>query len=141
MLSHLEIIKEAKEKGLPHVLIYEDDVTFPLDFHDKFNKCIAELPEDWDSFYLAGTNKAHPLDYSENLNKCFGAWGTFAYLIRESVYDLFIEELSRQRLAADGHFIKISGLINCFIPKKKIVSHSVGFSYITNTYRNITWLQ
>jgi hypothetical protein len=92
-------------------------------------------------FYLGGTNKAHPLEYSQHLNKCFGAWGTFAYIIRESVYDLFIEELSRQTLTADGHFIKISGLINSYIAKKKIVSHSVGFSYITNTYRNITWLQ
>jgi GR25 family glycosyltransferase involved in LPS biosynthesis len=126
---------------LPHICIFEDDVTFPLDFHDKLNKCISELPEDWDLFYLAGTNKAHPSPYSENVNRCYGAWGTFAYIIRESVYDVILNELVRHRLTVDGHLIKISGLINCYIAKKKIVSHSVGFSYITNTHRNITWLQ
>ena len=140
VLSHLEIFKQAKRLELPYVLIFEDDVTFPLDFDYNFNKCLQELPEDWDIFYLSGTPKRTPQPINDEINLCFGMWGTFGYMVRESIYDFLISEFERQRLTADNALLKISGLINIYSARKKLISHSEGYSYIANKHRKVAWL-
>jgi hypothetical protein len=101
---------------------------------------MQELPDDWDLFYLRGTPAKPPTKHSRLVSKCNGMWGTFAYLIRESVYDFVIQELRRKRLTADQVFIKIVGLINAYCANEKLVSHNVGYSYITHNHRQLTHL-
>jgi GR25 family glycosyltransferase involved in LPS biosynthesis len=140
VLSHIEVIEKAKAQNLPYVLIFEDDVTFPLNFDYEFQKCLNELPEDWDLFYLSGTPKTTPQPISEHVCKCGGMWGTFGYMVRESVYDFILLELNRQRLTADSALIKIAGLMNVYIAKNKLISHAAGFSYIAQKEREVKWL-
>jgi len=140
VLSHIEVIQKAKAQNLPCVLIFEDDVLFPLDFDSNFQECLNLLPDDWDLFYLSGTPKLTPQPINEAINKCFGMWGTFGYMVRESVYDFLLSELGRKRLTADNCLIKISGLLNIYSARKKIISHSAGYSYIAQKERNVQWL-
>jgi GR25 family glycosyltransferase involved in LPS biosynthesis len=140
VLSHIEVIEKAKAQQLPCVLIFEDDVTFPLDFDFRFQQCLNDLPEDWDLFYLSGTPKTTPQPISEHVCKGGGMWGTFGYMIRETVYDFILMEFKRQRLTADNALIKIAGLLNVYCAKNKLISHAAGYSYIAQKERNVQWL-
>lgn len=125
---------------MPYVLIFEDDVTFPLDFDYQFQQCLNDLPEDWDLFYLSGTPKQTPQRVTNNVSKCGGMWGTFGYMVRESIYDFLLFEWGRQRLTADNCLIKISGLLNVYCAKNKLISHAAGYSYIAQKERIVSWL-
>jgi GR25 family glycosyltransferase involved in LPS biosynthesis len=141
VFSHIEVLEKAKAQQLPYVLIFEDDVTFPLDFDFRFQQCLNDLPEDWDLFYLSGTPKNTPQRVTNNVCKVGGMWGTFGYMIRESVYDFILMEWKRQRLTADSALIKISGLLNVYCAKNKLISHQSGYSYIAQKERQVQWLE
>jgi glycosyl transferase family 25 len=54
-LSHLEVVKIAKERGYKNCLIFEDDVVFTRDYKKYIQTYIDELKEiEWDVFYLGG---------------------------------------------------------------------------------------
>jgi len=51
-LSYKFIMKKAQEQNLDRILVCEDDVFFPDDFEERFNRCMRYLDEteDWDIF-------------------------------------------------------------------------------------------
>ena len=51
-LSYKFIMKRAKDQGLQDVLVCEDDVLFPNDFEERWEKCLKYLKkqEEWDIF-------------------------------------------------------------------------------------------
>ena len=59
LLSNLEIIKTAKERGFKNILILEDDVIFNDNFDDLFNSYINQVPNNWDMLYLSGNHNEH----------------------------------------------------------------------------------
>ena len=61
--SHTEMLRGVD--GL--LLACEDDVIFEEGALEIFNKAFAQLPEDWDMFYLGGNVKLPATRYSENL--------------------------------------------------------------------------
>ena len=50
LMSHLSVIKKARENGLKQLLILEDDAKFIMN-----PNTIKVPPEDWDMLYLGGT--------------------------------------------------------------------------------------
>ena len=48
LLSHLEVVREARRLGVPNVLIFEDDVVFDEALEKKFSGYLDQLPADWD---------------------------------------------------------------------------------------------
>ncbi len=77
VLSHYNIIKEAKLKNYSNILVLEDDFLFlkePYEFEVKLKKSLNELPLDWDLFYLGsyfvkGYDYESTERYSDNLVK------------------------------------------------------------------------
>jgi hypothetical protein len=67
------------------ILIFEDDVIFHKDFERLFNIHYNELPNDWDVWYLGGTQfgTQEEVRFSENLNEAFNLDGMFAIAIRD----------------------------------------------------------
>ena len=56
VLSHLKVVKKAKELGYKNYLVLEADVEFADDLQEKFSKYIKQVPEDWDMLYLGGSH-------------------------------------------------------------------------------------
>ena len=52
LLSHLQVVEEARQRGLPNILIFEDDVVFDSQFRDKFALYIRQLPPVWDMLFF-----------------------------------------------------------------------------------------
>jgi GR25 family glycosyltransferase involved in LPS biosynthesis len=93
-LSHISIVKQAKQNGWKNVLIFEDDCIFNPDFIKKMESCVSELRDNkWDLFYMGGEPNVKCLPFSENLRFCpesGGIYGTHSYAINSSFYDRVI---------------------------------------------------
>lgn len=90
-LSHLALLKYAREKNLSHILIMEDDVTFlePSVFLNSLNKFL-ETHKDFDVLLLAGNNMGDYKRIDEYCVKVTHCQTTTAYLVKREYYDTLI---------------------------------------------------
>lgn len=158
-LSHFEICKIAKQENLKNYLVLEDDFEF---FHNPektlsiLEKSIADLPNDWDMFYLGGnlTNEYgfNPIEkYSENLFKLKSCHTTHAMAFNAKFYDKFLDNAPDMNSIIDWTnkheiidvFLSKNILYKheCFISNELLILQSEGFSDIEkNEYDYRDWL-
>ncbi len=87
-LSHIEVLKSIKDDE--RVLICEDDALFREDFNEALDSYMAELPKDWDIFYLGAIkNETQPVN--KYWVKQVVSTGTQAYCVNPAKRDLFIQ--------------------------------------------------
>lgn len=97
LLSHLKVIKLAKENKYNKVLILEDDLIFHYDF--KFDN----IPSNFSLLYLGASQKPNTIDFRK-VNKLYRAnqsRGTFAYGIDHGIYDFVINLLETKEAPVD----------------------------------------
>ena len=98
--SHLAVLRDARKRGLPSVLIFEDDVDFVGDIREVI------LPKQWDMFYIGG-NWVDILDNSESDNYCkVRSWSTYAYAVNKHFYDVLIEGLEKTEKEIDRYYLE-----------------------------------
>jgi GR25 family glycosyltransferase involved in LPS biosynthesis len=131
LASHIKAIKTAKEAKAKHVLILEDDVEFPKDFLSKAEKVLSTLPTDWDAVWLGGYTAKEGEYYNEFLKTCVGNWGGYCYILRNTVFDKFIEQLERRDQPCDVTYTEIQRFYNCFRTIKNLILHKDTVSTIT----------
>lgn len=99
-LSHLEIIKLAKERNYNNFLVLEDDFCIQKninEFNNIFNNFINEINRiKWDMIYLGGNNliKPNSIDNFKLLHKAIKVNTTHAYCMNSSLFDKCINEIS-----------------------------------------------
>ena len=86
--SHINILKMAKEKNLPMVMIIEDDIKINDDKINIYFEKINNTPL-WDVFILSGWGKTKK--YDNNLEKALGVQTTGWYIVRQHYYDKLID--------------------------------------------------
>lgn len=91
-LSHLKIIKMAKQNNWDKVIVIEDDCEFNVNSNETFSKSMKDLPEDCDIF-LGGVSKLRVKQKINNTDlfelKKFN--GTHFIMYNKSVYDKVLE--------------------------------------------------
>jgi hypothetical protein len=87
--------------GLRSVLIFEDDACSIRSSKKSFATFIQELPDDWDMLFLGALHKDEPSESTEHIARITKANSTFAYAIRNTVFDAFIELNSRAEHVLD----------------------------------------
>jgi GR25 family glycosyltransferase involved in LPS biosynthesis len=90
LLSHLQLVRDARDRGLPSLLILEDDVQFDPCFSEKFRAFAKDLPSDWDMVFLGALHRDDPVPVTENVVRIRQAYSTYAYALRASIFDAFI---------------------------------------------------
>ncbi len=124
LLSHLEIIKQAKNENLTSILILEDDCKFLRE--DR----LPAVPDDWDMLYLGGNIDA----VYDNTNPDWvkGAiWTTHSYAISNSIFDLLITELEKYDKEVDKFYKQhIHTKYNCYVLKNFLTTQKMGYSDI-----------
>ncbi len=85
LLSHFEIIKDAKENNYKRILIFEDDVLISKDIKVHLQK-IKNI-NNWKLLYLGSSQYDWNVDFIENFYLSKKSLGTFAYAIDRSIYD------------------------------------------------------
>ena len=90
LLSHVAAVREARRRGAPSVLIFEDDAAFSPDFAGRFAAGLAELPADWDMLHLGGLHELDPVPVTGRVARLTSTYSTYAYAIRGTAYDAFL---------------------------------------------------
>ena len=101
--SHLELIKMAKEKKLPNILIFEDDTQFINWNPNYLNNAIEHLPSDWQLFNIgynicASKDELNYTLLSDNLikiNKGCIVKSNNAYAVNSIAFEYIIEEYGK----------------------------------------------
>jgi GR25 family glycosyltransferase involved in LPS biosynthesis len=142
--SHFEIIKKAKEKKLPYVLILEDDAKFL-----KGLNSIPTPPDDWDMLYLGGYIKERFSELNSNWD-CISSWCTHAYIIHSRIYDQVLDNFDSwakkqdpDKVAIDEYYIDfIHQNKKSYIVKPQMIVQFDGYSDIdknNNKWKNFDW--
>lgn len=118
LLSHLQVVREARDEGSSSVLIFEDDVVFDAHFTLKFNTYIRQLPEDWDMLYFGALHLDDLVESTENICRVRRSYSTYAYALKSTLFDAFIELNSNADCPVDdnNHFLQQRYQCYCFMP-------------------------
>ena len=100
LLSHLQIIKDAKEKGHRKILIFEDDIILSNNFLEEV-KQIEKL--NWKLLYLGASQFLwNNIEIKDGYYNCQKTLGTFAYAIDSSIYDDLINIFEKRSQSVDN---------------------------------------
>ena len=114
LVSHLEVVREARRLGLPSILIFEDDVVFDEQFEQKFSDYTRQLPVDWDMLFFGALHKDELIKVSNNISRITQSNSTYACVLRDTVYDAFIELNSRANEVLDVNSLVLQKEFNCY---------------------------
>ena len=142
-LSHLYVMKMAKQLGLDNYLVLEDDVKFIDNFSEIFPQIITQVPDDWDMLYLGGQH-IHGRNIQEvtsNIYKCEYTLTTHSFAIRNTVYDLFIDKLIDITKPCDVHFAEEHKNINAYVCIPHLTWQREGYSDVEGQNVNYEFLK
>src|SRR5438128_5695159 len=114
LLSHVQVVREARGLGLPHLLIFEDDAVFAQDFAEKFRDRVEHVPSDWDMLFFGALHKDELIEISENISRITKANSTYAYALRDTVFDEFIELNRAATDVLDINSFRLQQRFNCY---------------------------
>ncbi|MGI9168045.1 MAG: glycosyltransferase family 25 protein [Pyrinomonadaceae bacterium] len=114
LLSHLQVVREARRLGVSSVLIFEDDVVFDDHLEKKFSIYIDQLPPDWDMLFFGALHKDEPIKVADNIARITQANSTYAYVLRETVFDDFIELNRKSEEELDNNSLVLQQRFKCY---------------------------
>jgi GR25 family glycosyltransferase involved in LPS biosynthesis len=94
-MSHLEVLKLARDIGLPYVTIFEDDILF-LDYKETIEKLDRIVNSDisWDVILLGGNNYPPYQKINEDCIKVNNCQTRTAYIVKNNYYGTLIYQWS-----------------------------------------------
>ena len=96
------------------MLIFEDDVVFDPEFQNKFARFSKEVPDDWDVLYFGALHKDEPEKVSEHVGLITKANSTYAYALKHTVFDAFLELNDRAEHVLDMNSYQLQQRFNCY---------------------------
>ena len=124
-LSHAQVLRKIKPDEM--VLICEDDAIFRDDFNDHFDAYMADLPSNWDIFYLGALkNQVSPVN--NHWVRQIETTGTHAYCVNPAKVDLFIHIARENEKWIDVAYRLWADRTNAYITHPNLVIQSDGYS-------------
>jgi GR25 family glycosyltransferase involved in LPS biosynthesis len=141
LLSHVEVIREAQRSNAPSVLIFEDDTVLDPDFQTRFASFSKEVPDDWDMLYFGALHKDEPLKISEHVGRITKANSTFAYALKNTVFDAFIELNARTEHVLDMNSYLLQEQFNCYCFMPNLAWVEAEYSDVQNRLEHHWYLE
>lgn len=138
--SHLAVIEQARQLAKPSVLIFEDDVILHPDLGRRFADYSEQLSDDWDMLFFGAIHGEPAIQVSENIVKVTHVLSTYAYALKHTIYDAYIE-LNRQALTVlDENTRALQKRFNsyCFMPHLAWVEED--YSDVREEKSSVWWL-
>ena len=114
LLSHVTVVQEALAAGWESVLIFEDDAVFNPEFNAKFASFMKEVPADWDLLYFGALHKDEPVQITEHVYRITKANSTYAYALKRTVFEDFIELNRRAENVLDMNAYVLQERFKCY---------------------------
>jgi glycosyl transferase family 25 len=86
--SHLNVLKLARERNYPSVMIFEDDFEFLIS-RDEFQSILSSIPENYDVVMLS-YNLIRSEPHTELFGKVIEVQTTSGYIVHSRFYDTLI---------------------------------------------------
>jgi len=98
-LSHIKVLKKARELNLRNVLIFEDDIVADKDFLNFKYEYIDNFlsTNDWAFFYLGGFHIKVPNSLQLGILNNISILASHAYAINRKYYDIIIDHLEKAK--------------------------------------------
>lgn len=130
-LSMRNVLSEALKLRLKNVLVIEDDAEVIIENPvSLINKCIAELPFDYDCLQFGANMVSQPGSYSDNLYKVSYTHATHASIYSKKAI-LHILSILDYQTHLDALIHKyLQPLGNCYCSKQMIFNQKDGYSFI-----------
>ena len=153
-MSHLKLIKLAKEKNLDYIVVLEDDIQFMR--KSWYNKKITEIINsdfNFDVFLLGGNLRPPLYKINENICKITKSFTTTGYIVKQHYYDTLINNIKEgiQLLlknpdgeynsnAIDCHWMKLQAKDNWLIIMPRTITQRPIYSDIEQRYTDYNHL-
>ncbi len=141
IVSHLQAVREARERKDESLLIFEDDVELHPELQTLFPGFMAQVPGDWDAIYFGGIHRLEPAAAGANVVRLVQTNSTYAYALRKTVFDAFLSINNRAHEPIDETAKTLQKQFNfyCFRPHLAWVSRD--YSDILGAEVNHWWLR
>jgi len=142
-LTHLFVLKHARQLQLDNFLLLEDDIELAHKFNEKFEQAVKEVPADWDMLYLGGNHMFGPKPLpriSEHVYKCRATVAAHAVAFRYTVYDRLINAVVDMTQPCDVHYARAHAEINAYVIMPHLVGQRPDYSDIQNQQMDYSFL-
>ena len=139
--THIELIKDAKNKGYKNILILEDDVEFMDDIGNIFNNIKGQIPNDWVMLYLGGNHVGGSIQISENIFRVIHTFTTHAFSINSELFDLIINGLPKYKKPVDVFYAELHSLFPSYVIRPHLAWQRESFSDIQGGIMNYNFLK
>lgn len=153
-ISHLNVLKKAKEENLSNVLILEDDVEFISNFNDIFQQRMKFVPDNWEMLFFGGNHVGGLSIINPFVAKMNKSYAIHAYAVKNIVFDIIIDHLERSvdrvlgtsemlkpSVAADYYLAMLHSGTNSYCFKPPLAHQKPGFSDLQQTVVNYDFLK
>lgn len=141
LLSHLAVVQEARRLDHKSVLIFEDDAVFDPELEVKFPSFAEQVPTDWDMLYFGALHKDEPVKIRDHVYQITNANSTFAYALKHTVYDAFLELNARAEHVLDVNAYALQERFNCYCFMPNLAWVQLEYSDVQNRLERHWYLE
>jgi len=139
--SHLAVVEQARESGQPSVLIFEDDAVLAADFNAKFADYSEQVPAGWDMLFFGAIHGQPITKVSGNIIRVTHSLSTYAYALKHTVYDGFIEVNRKALTVLDENTRELQKLFNCYCFMPHLAWVENDYSDVREERISLWWLE
>ena len=135
-LSHLNVVKLAKERGYKNYVVFEDDAVFCDNFQETFSEYLKQVPAGWDCLFFGGSHVKGFHKVNDKVIKMNGSYTTHAMIINHTLYDKLIHIWNTFHGTAevDVALAKLHREHACYSFTKSLAWQRAGYSDILEKY-------
>lgn len=132
LMSHINLIKEAKERNLDSILVMEDDVYFTDEIY-KINDYLNSIPKDWNFIYFgANHNQNIPEIINDKICRLKHSFGLQCVGIKNTMYDRILSDVVKLEKQIDVYYAEYQSENKSYCFNPNIALQIVSYSDIQN---------
>lgn len=139
-MSHVEVIKCAKELTLDNVVVFEDDVVFADDAQQLLGTAMKQIDShniEWDMLHFSGYHQQPFSHVSKNVARIYATYTTHGYAVKSTLYDVIIDNALNSGKEIDVYYAtEIHPNYNCYCIRPPLLWQAAGFSDILQGNRD-----
>lgn len=141
-MSHLEMLRHAKENEWKSIFIFEDDAVFCEDPWSHIQKGLSSLPEVPAFIYFGGSHLVHPTHVDGRIYKTTALSTTHAMWINGAIFDHCIDNIERNpNLQVDMCYVQLQSVLPTYVFYPPVAWQKDDYSDIQGKFVNYTWIK
>lgn len=139
--SFRRVLKDAIDKDLECIALFEDDVYFVDNFATKFQEYFREVPLDWQFLYLGfNPHSGQAMRVTDKVVKISNAYSGHAFLLKRDAINYSYNLMLNDSLPPDAYFGMAQYAYPAYGPSRMLAGQRPSFSDIVKEEVNYDWI-